>query len=191
MRDMDELVCSRCDQRYYTSARLRRRGNRCPLCGGRIADAPAVRGRRRRPALPLEPTSRVAHRGARGLPDVPPSAEPGTYPEDGATYASVLDFAWADRRRLPSRERDVGLRWRAAEAGSPWRAAWVEDTGELYVVQSGEPATGGGHVEVLGVARELPDLAAALAGWEDVCGEPDSLDWLRARCAERLPPPAS
>jgi hypothetical protein len=108
-------------------------------------------------------------------------ATPGSFTVTGASYPSLADFGWGDRRRLRSRERDFGLRWISAASPWPWRAAWVEGTGELYVVQSGEASAGGGHVEVLAVAFDLAAIDRALAGWEEVCGEPGSLDWLRQR----------
>ena len=52
-----------------------------------------------------------------------------------ARYRSLADFYRADRRRLESRERDVGLWWREAADGPLHRAAWVSDTGELYLVR--------------------------------------------------------
>jgi len=125
---------------------------------------------------------------ASGLPApaLPEPAAPGSYPRGAKVYPSLHHFAWADPRRIPSRERDFGLRWLTDPPDSPWRAAWVEATGELYVVQSGDPADGGGHVEVLGVAASVDGVSAALAGWGDRCGEPGSLNWLRRRCLEEL-----
>ena len=84
--------------------------------------------------------------------------------------------------RGPSREEDVGLRWLDAE-GRVHRAAWVEDTGELILVQLGLPTEGGGHVEVLGAFGDREELEEALSGWRDKCGRPESAEWLRERAS--------
>src|SRR5690348_4000013 len=68
--------------------------------------------------------------GARGAPE---------------RFATLAAFYGDDPRRASSREVDVGLWWREA-AGEPLhRAAWVQDTGEVYAVrlgpaEDGEPA---------------------------------------------------
>jgi hypothetical protein len=170
--------CPSCDERFYSGASSRHvRG--CPLCDGRLVPDAAARPPygREYPLVPLEPLP-VAR------------ASPGSFVASGVTYPSVVEFVAGDRRRLRSRERDFGLRWMGPRSSSPWRAAWVEATGELYVVQSGDPQAGGGHVEVLALESELPAVERALAGWEDVCGEPGSLDWLRRR-ARLIGEPAS
>src|SRR6202007_2746697 len=89
----------------------------------------------------------------------------------------------ADARRRSSREQDVGLWWRVGGNGPPYRAAWVRDTGELYVTRLGRLQHGTGEVVVLGRARDRNQLEAVLAGWEDVCPQPDSMTWLRHRAA--------
>jgi hypothetical protein len=111
----------------------------------------------------------------------PPRAAPGTYAETASTYASLDDFATADPRRLTSREVDFGLSWHDPSSGATYRAAWVEATGELYVVQAGDPQTGGGHVEVLAVTDRAA-IESALEGRD----ERTSLAWVRRRVA-RLP----
>jgi len=102
-------------------------------------------------------------------------------------YRSLASFYTADERRIHSRELDVGLWWREEADGPLHRAAWVSDTGELYLVRLGPVAEGGGRVEVLGVADDSERLEAALEGWRESCGEPGSLSWLRERAALRLP----
>ena len=52
-------------------------------------------------------------------------------------YRSLASFYAADRRRIDSRELDVGLWWREDADGPLHRAAWVSDTGELYLVRLG------------------------------------------------------
>jgi hypothetical protein len=100
---------------------------------------------------------------------------------DGARYESLARFYNADERRLRSREHDVGLWWRDAPDGPLHRAAWVSDTGELYLVRLGPAADGGGRVEVLASVARRELLERVLAGWRERCGQPLSLTWLRAR----------
>lgn len=115
-------------------------------------------------------------------------AKPGSYRESEVTWASLDDFL-ADRpQRMDSRESDFGLLWRRSGSGTTHRAAWIEDTGELYLVQSGAPGTGGGHVELLAVT-DRTGIESALAGWEPASKRPGSLQWLRQRAA-RLPRPS-
>lgn len=109
------------------------------------------------------------------MPPVQESAAPTRYP-------SLSSFYLADERRVSSREEDVGLWWRDGVDGPMHRAAWVQATGELYLVQLGAPQDGGGQVEVLGVA-DHERLLVALDGWREECGTPDSLPWLREHAA--------
>lgn len=101
----------------------------------------------------------------------------------GERYDSLADFYSADERRLRSRELDVGLWWREHEHGPLHRAAWVLDTGELYLAHLGARAEGGGEVELLARLVNRERLEMVLAGWRERCGGPDSLVWLRERCA--------
>ena len=100
-------------------------------------------------------------------------------------YLSLSRFYAADPRRIRSRELDVGLWWREDADGPLHRAAWVNDTGELYLVRLGPSHEGGGEVEVLATVAERERLESVLAGWRERCGEPRSLTWLRRR-ADRL-----
>jgi predicted nucleic acid-binding Zn-ribbon protein len=131
---------------------------RCPQCGGRLMPYHLVRG--------PGPTRR----------------------RRGRSYASLADFYNGDRRRLASPERDVGLWWRDADGEPLHRAAWVEDTGELYIVRADDGEDGGGRVEVLARSRDWTRLARSLTGWRDVCGERDSLAWLRRQLGGLGPP---
>jgi hypothetical protein len=102
-------------------------------------------------------------------------------------YRSLARFSTSDERRIHSRELDVGLWWREEADGPLHRAAWVNVTGELYLVRLGPAADGGGRVEVLGIAEDCEQLESALDGWRECCGKPGSLSWLRERTALRLP----
>jgi hypothetical protein len=97
------------------------------------------------------------------------------------TYLSLGAFYAADKRRDISREHDVGLWWLGDDWHAPrFRAAWVAQTGELYLMQH-EGTVGGGHIEVLGRFRSFAELHRRVRGWEDVCGESGSIDWLLGR----------
>jgi len=95
------------------------------------------------------------------------------------TYPSLHAFYAGDRRRRTSRERDVGLFWRG-RGGHTYRAAWVQATGEVYLLEHGPPDCQGGPVRLLGSysSREVDET---FAGWRDVCGRPRSLEWLLDR----------
>jgi hypothetical protein len=96
-------------------------------------------------------------------------------------YGSLASFYRADARRIESRELDIGLWWREGESGCLHRAAWVSDTGELYLVRLGPESDGGGGVEILATVRDKDRLEMILEGWRERCGEPGSLAWLRER----------
>ena len=96
-------------------------------------------------------------------------------------YISLGAFYAADRRRARSREHDLGLWWRSERSPGPtYRAAWVQETGEVYLMQH-EGWRGGGHVEVLARERRLEDVLACLHGYDEVIDEPGSIKWLRER----------
>jgi hypothetical protein len=100
-------------------------------------------------------------------------------------YRSLSSFYRGDRRRIHSRELDMGLWWREDADGPLHRAAWVSDTGELYLVRLGPSEEGGGDVEVLASVADRERLELGLDGWREQCGGPGSLLWLRER-ARRL-----
>jgi hypothetical protein len=99
-------------------------------------------------------------------------------------YASLEAFYSADSRRRHSRERNFGMLWRGCR-GATYRAAWVQETGELYVVRHGHPTRGGGTVEVTDRRFGLGELHAVLSGYQDVCERPGSLGWLLERIRYR------
>lgn len=91
------------------------------------------------------------------------------------TFPSLSQL-YADPRRRRSRERDMGLTWRAHD-GATYRAAWIEETEELYAVQHLDGDGRGGTVRILG---QIPAAAldGALRGWSDEVGRPSSYEWL-------------
>jgi hypothetical protein len=154
---MDLYSCRGCEGRFLSIGEDR--PARCPDCDGWLA--------------------RV------WMPEVR-RADAGSYSDGPNTYASLDEFARADPARLTSREVDFGVLWRERSSASrSYRAAWIEQTGELYVVQAGEPGDGGGHVEVLGMT-DRTGVEAGLRGWQDQCRREGSLAWIRSR-ARRLP----
>jgi hypothetical protein len=102
------------------------------------------------------------------------------------TYLSLGAFYASDPARRSSRERDVGLFWRSRK-GPTFRAAWVRDTGELYLFQHALGGPGGGSVHLLARTLDEHELDQRLAGWEQVCGREGSLEWLLARMSD-VPP---
>ncbi|HEY7075531.1 MAG TPA: hypothetical protein VH418_09180, partial [Solirubrobacteraceae bacterium] len=99
------------------------------------------------------------------------------------SYPSLDAFYDANRRRRRSRERDVGLIWRGA-GGATFRAAWVQETGEVYLFKHGHPLDGGGTVSVLDRHFGLGELQRALSGYRDVVGRAGSLVWFLERVAQ-------
>ena len=96
------------------------------------------------------------------------------------TYPALAGFYAADRRRKDSREMDLGLAWRERAGFPTFRAAWVADTGEVYLVQHG-PWPGGGQVTVLAHVADRRTLMHRLAGWREQVGGHGSLNWLRTK----------
>jgi hypothetical protein len=95
-------------------------------------------------------------------------------------FGSLEAFYAADHRRRHSRERDVGLMWRGPR-GATFRAAWVQETGEVYLYRHGHPTAGGGTVDVLARRFGLGELHVALRGYAEVCGRRRSLAWFLER----------
>jgi hypothetical protein len=112
----------------------------------------------------------------------------------------IAEFYDADPARRESEEEGFGDGWSIeVDEHSTYRANWLKDTGELYVVR--EPHPGGlfakyldqldieqvglGQltVEILGRFDTDDAVKQALAGWEEEMTRPDSLDWLRQRAA--------
>jgi hypothetical protein len=104
-------------------------------------------------------------------------------PRRARRFPSLASFYSADAARLRSQEMDVGLWWREGAGGPLHRAAWVADTGELYLVRLGPAGSGAGTVEVLAELDGRERVEELLSGWRERCGEPGSLEWLRRRAA--------
>jgi hypothetical protein len=96
------------------------------------------------------------------------------------SFPSLDAFYAADRRRLRSRERDVGLAWRG-RGGDTYRAAWVQETGEVYLFKHRE-----GRIDLLKRRFGLGELQSALAGYRDLIARPGSLDWFLHRTREAV-----
>ncbi len=104
-------------------------------------------------------------------------------------------FYEQNEARRESAELEYGDEWTDA-TGNRYELAWVEDTGELYLMVepdavvtegmfgdflvSDEPV---GELQVVVVAtiRSESDLEDRLAGWEDEMGRANSLRWLWER----------
>jgi hypothetical protein len=110
----------------------------------------------------------------------------------------IEEFYDGDDRRRPSAEIELGTEWRDRH-GVRYELNYVEDTGELYVMQEPPPHEwedpfGGIHVysqpgdeeqmTVRVVARiaTVDDLHRIVAGWEDAMTGDGGAEWL----AERL-----
>jgi hypothetical protein len=93
------------------------------------------------------------------------------------TYISLSAFYAADQRRRDSRERDIGLWWRSTR-GPTFRAAWIQDTGELYLFQHALTGPGSGTVHLVSRRFEAAELDALLGDWRERVGRPGSLEWL-------------
>jgi len=102
------------------------------------------------------------------------------------SFPSLDAFYAADRRRRHSRERDVGLFWRGSD-GWTFRAAWIQETGEVYLFRHGSPLEGGGTVHLLGRHFGLGELHRELKGYAAVCGRSGSLRWFLDRLGAARP----
>ena len=102
------------------------------------------------------------------------------------SYPSLDAFYADDRRRRHSRERDIGLFWRGTGSDS-FRAAWIQETGEVYLFRHGSPLEGGGTVHLLPRIFGLGELHQHLKGYAAVCGRRDSLRWFLDRLGPARP----
>jgi hypothetical protein len=102
------------------------------------------------------------------------------------TYLSLSAFYAADQRRRDSRERDIGLWWRSSR-GPTYRAAWIQDTGELYLFQHALTGPGSSSVHLVNGRYDAAELDGLLEGWRDRVGRAGSLEWLLEALTQREP----
>ena len=115
----------------------------------------------------------------------------------------IESFYDADPRRRASRELQFGVDWRDAH-GRRYELNWVEDTGELYVMQDELPAVWSDPfgdfvvthadqddlvVRVLTEVHGRDKVLALLDGWQHAMASPDSIGWLVQRL--QRPDPAT
>ena len=112
----------------------------------------------------------------------------------------ISQFYDEDPARRESSEEGFGDGWSTeADRHSTYRASWLNQTGELYVVR--EPHPGGLFaryldqldvdqadveqltVEVLARFDSEAAVKQALQGWEKAMNHPNSLNWLRERAS--------
>jgi hypothetical protein len=113
----------------------------------------------------------------------------------------ISEFYDGDPRRRESSEVPFGDGWSTeADEHSTYRANWLYETGELYVVR--EPHPGGLFaryldqldidqvdvseltVEVLATFADEQAVQAALRGWDKHMQKHESLKWLREAAAQ-------
>jgi hypothetical protein len=107
----------------------------------------------------------------------------------------IEEFYEEDPRRQKSEELQFGRDWHDAH-GRRYELNWVEDTGELYVMQDDPPPVWMDpfgdvipipadvddlRVRVLKLVPGRDQLMQLLDGWEDVEAQPDSIAWLVRR----------
>ena len=102
-------------------------------------------------------------------------------------FRDLESFYGAGVNRMHSQEFDYGVHWRqGTDTSDRWRVSYVQATGEVYARREYSPL-----VVVLGVvppdeAKGVPyyrTLERILDGWEDRCGKPGGLEWVRDRLA--------
>jgi hypothetical protein len=106
-------------------------------------------------------------------------------------YSSLDAYYAGDEHRRRSRELDFGVWWRWHQ--QVYRITFVEATGELIAVQLSAPTVravpfglamiGGDpmRVYVLAIIDGEDRAEQLLDGWAEVCGHPDSLEWVAGR----------
>jgi hypothetical protein len=109
----------------------------------------------------------------------------------------IEEFYEADPTRRTSAEIELGTEWQDSH-GVHYELNYVEDTGELYVMQEPPPKEwedpfGGIHirvdptygdklmVRVVAKIDSVDNLHQILKGWEDAMGGADGADWLAQR----------
>ena len=109
-------------------------------------------------------------------------------------YPSIEAFYSENEARRRSMETDYGVWWMDENPWPHYRISYVQATGEVYVIQTGDHNEAEG--QVLGVVPSDPGsqpyktgesyyktLAHILDGWAEHCGKPSGLDWVWERLA--------
>ena len=114
-------------------------------------------------------------------------------------WMDIEEFYDANPVRRSSEEIEFGRDWNDAQ-GNRAEISWIRDTGELYVMTAPvEPIvtdpvgdefvqrlpTEAVGVEVLQVIPTLERVEELLTGWAAAMSQPQSLDWVRDRLADR------
>lgn len=108
----------------------------------------------------------------------------------GDKFTTAQAMYLAETRRLRSGESDFGVWWLGGNLGrTTHRVTAIKDTGEIYVERlvQGLPDEPYGECEILADGLTLgsyDDAEKVLEGWAEECGEKDSMQWIRERCAE-------
>ena len=105
------------------------------------------------------------------------------------SFPTLMDFYNHDTQRLTSPEADYGVHWRLSPWPNSWRVSYVQKTGEIYAVHSGDPSPG--PVLVLGAVPPDPQprgpfgretyyqtLDKILEGYPNHCGRKNGLTWV-------------
>jgi hypothetical protein len=100
------------------------------------------------------------------------------------SWPTLAAYQAGDPRRQASREVLFGSDWYTRQDLPPWRAAWVQATGEFIVVRLDAVREADcGPVRLLGTFADLDVLEIGLRAWPRVAGWAGSLPWLEARIA--------
>lgn len=81
---------------------------------------------------------------------------------------------YKNETRKKSRELDFGVWWRDGRDWPTYRVTWVADTGEVVAVNNNTE-----DYQILGKIRTEELVEEQLKGWAEICGNRDSLDWVR------------
>jgi hypothetical protein len=102
------------------------------------------------------------------MPGSGPQHRRGALPMSWSTLAA---YQAGDPRRQASREVLFGSDWYTRQDLPPWRAAWVQATGEFIVVRlTSAHEVDHGPVRLLGTFPKLGVLEIALRAWPHVAG---------------------
>jgi hypothetical protein len=114
-----------------------------------------------------------------------PVAGPQHRRDDGLpSWATLAAYLAGDPRRRDSREVLFGSNWYTREDLPPWRAVWVQATGEFIVVRlDAIEEADCGPVRLLGTFPHLGVVEIGLRAWPRMHEWAGSLQWLEARAA--------